>query len=102
MWLGFAGAAAALGLYLALRNAPSGPALSLLALALAAGFFAAQARSAAVQAPVLAKRMGPLWVSGEIEVLEPRAKGARITLRRPEIARLAPAETPARVRIASN
>ncbi len=99
LWMGLGGVLTALGFSLALRRVPSGPALSLLILALAAGFLTAQARSAWVEAPVLAKRIGPVWVSGEIEVLEPRAKGARITLRRPEIARLAPEETPARVRI---
>ncbi len=99
LWLGLGGVIAAVGLYLVLRGTPSGPALSLLALALVAGFLTAQVRSALVQAPVLAKRIGPVWVSGEVETLEPRAKGARITLRQPDIARLGSSETPARVRI---
>jgi competence protein ComEC len=99
LWVGLSSVLAALSLLLALRRVPSGPAIGLLGLALAAGFLAAQARSGSVEAPVLAKRIGPVWVSGEIEILEPRAKGARITLRRPEIARLEPDQTPARVRI---
>ncbi len=99
LWWGLAGVLAALGFVLIVRRAPFGVALSLLALAFAAGFLAAQARSAWVEAPVLAKRIGPVWVAGEIEALEPRAKGARITLRQPRMDRLAAGKTPARVRI---
>ncbi len=98
-WLGLAGAAGAVGLYLVLRAAPNGAVLSLLAAALAAGFVVAQARTALVEAPVLAKRLGPVWVSGQVEALEPRTKGARLTLRHLAIARLDPAQTPDRARV---
>ena len=104
-WAGLAGAGLGLGLgaYLALRRARSGPAAACLALALAAGFCAAQARTALVAAPVLVKPLGPVWLSGRVESLEPRGgsgRGAHLTLSGLEIARLAPADTPARVRIA--
>ena len=99
-WLGLAGAGLALGFYALVRGAGSAPAAALLAVALAAGFCAAQVRTNLVAAPVLAKRVGPLWVSGQIEALEPRGRGARLTLSHLDIARLAPAETPERVRIA--
>ena len=99
-WLGLAGVALALGLTAALRGARSAPALALLVAALAAGFCAAQLRTATVAAPVLAKRVGPVWISGQIEALEPRGRGARLTLSGLEIARLEPEETPRRVRIA--
>jgi len=99
LWLGLGGVLAALSFALVFRRMSSGPALGFLLLALAGGVLAAQMRSAWVEAPVLAKRIGPVWVSGEIEVLEPRAKGVRITLGQPQIARLDPSKTPARVRI---
>ena len=98
-WLSFAGMLAALGLFLAFRNGPWGQALGLLVLALTVGFFAAQARSVLVAAPILEKRLGPVWISGEIDALEPRAKGARLTLRELQIARLDTAATPLRVRV---
>ena len=99
-WLGLGGLAVALALFLVAYGARNGPAVALLVAALAAGFSLAQLRTATVAAPVLAKRVGPVWITGQIEALEPRGRGARLTLSGLEIARLAPEETPARVRIA--
>jgi len=74
--------------------------LACLALAVvAAGFAAAQFRTASVAAPVLQKRIGPVAVSGRIAAVERRAKGWRLTLETPEIGFLEPARTPARIRV---
>jgi len=55
--------------------------LASLALAvLAAGFAAAQFRTASVAAPVLQKRVGPVAVSGRVVAVERRAAGWRLTL----------------------
>ncbi|MFQ5775042.1 MAG: ComEC/Rec2 family competence protein [Kiloniellaceae bacterium] len=78
----------------------TGPLVLALALgAAAAGFGAAQARSALVAAPVLDKRLGPVWLSGQIVALEPRAKRARLTLRRLNVGALPPERTPDKVRV---
>lgn len=72
----------------------------LLALTSAAiGFVVAQERAHAVAAPVLADRLGPTTVSGRVLEVELRPGRPRLTLTDVAIARLAPADTPARVRI---
>ena len=98
-WLG----AVVLGLAVAVgvlgRRRP-GLLLAGLALAVvAAGFAAAQFRTASVAAPVLDKRIGPVAVSGRVVAVERRAAGWRLTLEAPEIGFLEPERTPARVRI---
>ncbi|MCH7544709.1 MAG: DUF4131 domain-containing protein [Proteobacteria bacterium] len=92
--LGLAVAAGVLG-----RRRP-GLLLACLALAVvAAGFAAAQFRTASVAAPMLDKRIGPVAVSGRVVAVERRAAGWRLTLEAPEIGFLEPERTPARVRI---
>ncbi len=65
----------------------------------AAGFALGQARTAQVAAPVLAKRLGPVTVSGLVHTLSLRPPGVRLVLRQLDIPALDPAETPARVRV---
>ncbi len=62
--------------------------LVLLALiAVAVGFWAAQDRAARVAAPVIAGRMGPVYLTGTIADIETRAKGLRISLQDSRIER---------------
>ena len=78
------------------------PALVLIMAALgtaAAGFTIVQWRTAAVAAPMLTERLGPVRLSGRVAAVETRPAGARVTLERPRISRLPPAETPDRVRV---
>jgi competence protein ComEC len=100
VWPGALTAAVGLGAYLWFRRGRSAmAAVALLLVAAAAGFAAAQVRTVLVQAPILAKRIGPVWIVGQVESVEPRDVGVRLTLTHLDIARLAPSETPARVRI---
>ena len=69
------------------------------ALALAAGFGAAQIRTAWVAAPVLEKEIRGVTVTGRVVVSEVRGNGRRLVLDRLRIAGLEPAATPARVRV---
>ena len=99
-WPGALAGAAGLAAYLWFRRDRSVPAaVALLLVAAAAGFAAAQVRTALVQAPVLTKRIGPVWILGQVESVEPRDVGVRLTLTHLDIARLTPSQTPARVRI---
>lgn len=71
------------------------------ALCVCAGFAAAGARTAAVHTPILSREMGPVNVTGTIETLEPLEgdKGFRGVLRDVWIERLAPEDTPRKLRI---
>jgi len=76
------------------------PALALAGLALlAAGVAAADWRTERVRAPVLAEEVGPAEVSGRVVWVGAGEGPQRYLLDRVRIAGLAPAETPARVRI---
>jgi competence protein ComEC len=67
--------------------------------AIAAGFVVAQWHSARAAAPVVAKRLGPSDVVGEVYDLSAPGNGARLILSRLQITGLAPEATPARVRL---
>ncbi|MHA1537513.1 MAG: ComEC/Rec2 family competence protein [Alphaproteobacteria bacterium] len=73
--------------------------VSLALLTAAAGFAAAQLRTASVAAPALHKRLGAVDVSGRVIRVERIGKGRRLTLDRLSIARLAGDKTPAMIRI---
>lgn len=78
------------------------PALARAAAALtivAAGFLAAELRTAMVRAPILAAPTGAVSVSGRVAEVELQEKSARILLADVKIGGLAPADTPARIRI---
>ena len=66
---------------------------------MAAGFAVVQWRTQAVAAPMLTERLGPVRLAGRVAFVETQPSGARVTLERPRISRLAPALTPERVRV---
>jgi len=80
------------------HNAAWRIALSAMAV-IAFGFACAKVRTELVAAPVIAQKVGPLGVDGRIETIELREKGARIVLGDLQLQRLAPAGTPARIRV---
>ncbi len=91
---------AAIGLCLALRDAPLGLALAGAVLAFAAGFATAKLRTETARAPVLAHEMRYAGVSGWVEAHELRDKGrARITLRVLSLGDLGPEQRSYRVRV---
>ena len=65
----------------------------------AAGFTAAQVRTAQVSAPVLAARVGPATVTGRVAEVETLPEATRVTLDKPRLTRVAPHQTPERVRV---
>lgn len=100
LWLGLAGALAAL--FLGGRVRASAPGAWVVALGLAAlggGFFAAGWRTYQVQAPVLQARIGPTGVEGRIAALEHQPKAVRATLQQVRISGLHPAATPEKIRL---
>nr|WP_246338084.1 ComEC/Rec2 family competence protein [Azospirillum oleiclasticum] len=98
-WSG-AAAAAVLGLLaVVVRNRPGPFWLLLGATFLAAGFAAGQARTASVAAPMLAREVGPVMVTGRVAAVERMEDGVRLVLAAPVIERLAAAATPERVRV---
>ena len=100
VWLGVTGLIAALGAWLALRGSwLLAPAL-IGSAALAAGFAAAQLRTASTGTPILDRPLGPVPVQGRVVEIAPLPeKGGRMILEDLSIARLAPDQTPRRVRI---
>ncbi len=99
LWLGPVAALACAIVAWAARGRPALP-LALIALgALAVGFAAAEIRAAQVAAPVLARPIGPVAVTGRVIAVAPQPRGARFTLDRVRIERLAARDTPARVRV---
>ena len=69
-------------------------------LALACGVAAAKLRTEAVRAPVLQRQIGPVEVTGFVELIEPRpVRGQRLTIRVASIETLEARQWPARVRV---
>ena len=64
-----------------------------------AGFIAIQWRVEQVGAPVIAKRIGPVAVSGRVLTVEGREVGYRATISPTTIGRLAADRLPARLRV---
>ncbi|MBB4266080.1 ComEC/Rec2 family competence protein [Roseospira visakhapatnamensis] len=98
-WTGAALMAGLAVLLLLARRAAWITALLVALTAAAVGFVVVQERARAVAAPVLAERLGPVSVSGRVVLVEPRPGRVRVTLADVAMARLAPADTPARVRV---
>jgi competence protein ComEC len=91
---------AALVLHVVARR--RGPAVLVTAglVALACGVAAAKLRTEVVRAPVLQRQIGPVEVTGFVELIEPRpVRGQRITIRVAAIETLEAKQTPARVRV---
>ncbi len=99
LWLGGAGSAVlAVGLVLLRRTTLAAIALAAL-LAVAVGFGAAQWRTAIVAAPQLQKPLSHVHIVGRLTEIEPYPTGIRATLDQLAITRLAPDETPARIKV---
>src|SRR5512145_475038 len=100
IWLGAAGLIAVLVSSWMLRASwPLAPAL-IGAAALAAGFSAAQLRTESAGTPILERPLGPVPVEGRVVEIAPLPEaGGRVLLEDLSIARLAPEETPVRVRL---
>jgi len=91
---------AAAGLVAATRSGGLARFVALGALAAAMGFATAKIRTEETRAPVLTREMHRAEVRGIVELVEPRpTRGERLTIRVTEIAGLAAAERPERVRI---
>ena len=75
-----------------------GPVVLALVLALA-GFATAQYRTITVDAPVLARETGPVFLTGRVISIEPTRKGARMSLADPAFERRMPGATPEIARI---
>lgn len=65
----------------------------------AAGFAAAQIRTAHVSAPALTERVGPTTLIGRVAEVETLPEATRVTLEKPRLTRVAPHRTPERVRV---
>ena len=63
------------------------------------GFSAAQLATWSVGSPLLAKKIGPVDVSGQVVQVEHRPKSKRVTLEKLQISTMAPDKTPHSVRI---
>src|SRR5207344_84228 len=73
---------AALALHAVARRQGPGVLITAGPLALACGVAAAKLRTEAVRAPVLQRQIGPVEVTGFVELIEPRpVRGQRITIR---------------------
>ena len=98
-WLGAGLLALCLAIAVVVRRSGSALPLAIGLAVLAAGFSAAQLRTALVAAPVLQKKLGPAAVSGRVVSGSPQALGGRVLLEHPVLPGLAPEDTPARVRV---
>lgn len=100
VWLGTASVAFALLVSVAgrLRTEVLMPALVLAVVS--GGFAAAQLRTQIVAAPILAEEHGPAAVVGQVLAVEPRERGDRLLLARPEVEGLPVRLTPERARVA--
>jgi len=100
--LAYAGAVAA-GLLAApvyvFRHRPGLQLLLIGLMLIAAGFGAAQWRSFTRDAPLIAKRLGPVNISGQLIALERQDDGVRYLIAPDTIGRLAPGQIPARIRL---
>lgn len=67
--------------------------------ALLLGLGVAGLRTWWVAAPVLPREIGPVSVTGQIQLVEPQTRGLRVTLQRLTVQGLNPDQTPAQVRI---
>lgn len=99
LWLGVAALAPVAAIGVAWRRHAAVLVTATALATVAAGFAAAQWRTANVAAPVLSEEIGPLSVTGRVVAIEALTPGVRVSLERPRITRLAPERTPERVRV---
>lgn len=98
-WLGAIGLLFAAGLAVRGRRRPDVLLAAAVLGMVCAGFAAAQWRSTSVAAPVIEKRLGPVFLQGQVLDIEPRGKRHRLTLHHLTIPVLTPATTPGKIRI---
>jgi competence protein ComEC len=98
-WTGLAGLALTGLAALAARRHPPLLAATLAAMAVCLGLAAAQARTAAVDAPVLSREIRWAAVIGRVAEVERLAAGRRLVLDRVRIEELEPRRTPERIRV---
>ncbi len=100
LWWGIAAlSASGLGAFSLHRRRGSAFFAMLASLIIVAGFTTVQVHNAAVMAPVLERKIGPVAVSGRVIRVEPSEKGYRLTLDQIAIDRLGPDQIPGRLRI---
>lgn len=98
-WLGLIGAGIMGVLLYLLRPKPALQLLLIPVFLSAAGFSAAQVRSLTRHAPVLAQRLGPVNVTGQLIAVERQEGGVRYLIAPTAIERLAAERMPARIRL---
>jgi competence protein ComEC len=98
-WAGAAATTLFVTASLLARHRAIAPLVCLAALSVALGFTAAQVRTARVAAPILAREIGPIPVTGRVLGVDRLEKGVRVLLTDLSIPRLAADATPGMVRI---
>ncbi|EWY42155.1 competence protein ComEC [Skermanella stibiiresistens SB22] len=98
-WAGAAATTLFVTASLLARHRAIAPLVCLAALSVALGFTAAQFRTARVAAPILAREIGPVPVTGRVLGVDRLEKGVRVLLTELSIPRLAADATPGMVRI---
>ena len=98
-WLAPIAPAIAIGATVAARRKPVFLIFALSATCVAVGLSVSIWRTAAVEAPLLERRIGPAFVSGRVEAVEPRPNGVRVTVGDVSVTRLEAIKTPRRVRM---
>jgi competence protein ComEC len=99
LWSGLVAVAAGIGLMLALRRRPGWCEVALAFTALAAGFALMRETAWVHQAPMLARRLGPVAATGRVVDIDQLENGWRIILEVDPLPGLDPSEQPRRVRV---
>ena len=99
LWPAASTAAGGLLLALALRRSPGWRAAAVLLAVFAAGFALMRARTIEDAAPVLARRLGPVELSGRVTDIDRVERGWRIVVAPDPVPELAPGAMPSRLRI---
>ena len=80
-WVAWIAPAVAIVATAVARKQPALLLFTLSATCIAVGFSISVWRTAAIEAPLLERRIGPIQVNGRVEAVEPRPNGIRATLR---------------------
>lgn len=99
LWWGSSAALIALGAAIVLRRHHLFLILCVIGFLVATGFGAAQFRTVFADAPVLDRKIGPVWITGDVSRVESRPRGIRLWLNNPVIDRLTKQSTPLKIRV---
>lgn len=101
LWVGVGALLVSFAVFWGLRRLAWPGVFGMAVILIALGFFAAQVRTVSVTAPVLARSLKPVMVSGVVQEIEPleAGQGSRVTLTNIEIEDLPPEESPRAVRL---